>query len=103
VKLGAKNAMLRIAIHRVGNVERWILYGSLSGNMVDELAVTWKNARRERIGQQCVINLVEVTSVDERGEQVLAEMMREGARFVVRGLYSTSLLERLSQPSKQEA
>lgn len=102
MKLAAKDAILRIATQRAGNVEKWVLFGSLSGRMAEEVAVSWKNTRCERNGRECVIDLTEVTSVDERGEQVLMEMMRKGVRFVVRGLYLRTLLETLGERCKQE-
>lgn len=88
--------MLRIKIQRTTDAETWILYGRLTGEMVDELKRTWKSARGERNGGKCVIDLVEVTLVDESGEQVLMEMMLDGAQFVGRGVYTTTLLETLS-------
>ncbi len=99
----AKNAMLRIAIHRTPDVDTWTLQGRLTGRMVDELTVTWKNGRGERSGHRIVIDLIDVTSVDERGEKALMEIMREGATFVVRGLYSKELLEGLKHRCEQEA
>jgi hypothetical protein len=50
-----------------------------------------------------VVDLVDVTFVDERGENVLKKMMIEGTQFVVRSVYIRSLLESLSQQRKQEA
>jgi ABC-type transporter Mla MlaB component len=102
MKPGAKSGLLRIEIQHTAHAEMWTLYGALTGDMVDELAATWKNSRNERNGHECMIDLIEVTSVDERGEQVLLGMMQEGARFIVRGVYSKSLLDRLSQRRKQE-
>ena len=101
MKLVSKNGILRIAIDRAENLETWTLYGSLSGEMVDEFAVTWKNTRTQRMGREWVIDLTEMISVDERGEQMLMEVMRTGARFVVRGVYSTNLVESLSARCRQ--
>jgi hypothetical protein len=50
-----------------------------------------------------VVDLVGVTFVDERGETALAEMMADGAKFVVRGLYTRTLVESLRERAKQEA
>jgi hypothetical protein len=103
MRLTTKNATLRIATHRAENVDTWILQGSLCGLMVDELAATWESTRAERAGRECVIDMVDLTGIDERGEEQLILMMREGARFVVRGVYSQSLLESLSERCRQEA
>jgi hypothetical protein len=71
--------------------------------MVDELAATWESTRAERVGRECVIDLVDLTGIDERGEEQLAQMMKEGARFVVRGVYSRNLLDSLTERCRQEA
>jgi anti-anti-sigma regulatory factor len=102
MQLAAKNAILRIATERGDEVETWRLYGSLSGRMADELAASWIKTLSEQNGRKYVVDLKEVTSVDEHGEQVLIEMMRKGARFVARGFYLTSLLEVLRQHYEQE-
>lgn len=101
MKFVSKKGILRIAIDRAENMETWTLYGSLSGEMVNEFAVTWKNTRTERMGREWVIDLTEVISIDERGEQMLMQVMRTGARFVVRGVYSTNLVKTLSARCKQ--
>ena len=103
MKLVSKKGILRIAIDRAENLETWTLYGSLSGEMVDEFAVAWKNTRTERMEREWVIDLTEVISIDERGEQMLMQVMRTGARFVVRGVYSTNLVETLRARCKQGA
>jgi anti-anti-sigma regulatory factor len=102
MKLEAKNAMLRIAIHSVEDEDTWILEGRLAGQVVDELTDAWRKARSERRGRKSVVDLVGVTFVDERGERALMEMMVGGAKFVVRGLYTRTLVESLSVGCKKE-
>ncbi len=102
MKLAANNATLRIAVGLAEDVDTWTLCGGLSGRMSDGLARSWKNARSQSDGREFVVNLIEVTSVDERGEQVPMEMTRKGVRFIVRGLYLTILLEDLRERCKQE-
>jgi hypothetical protein len=103
MKLEAKNAMLRIAICRTDDEDTWILEGRLAGQVVDELTDAWRRTRGECRGRKSVVDLVGVTFVDERGETALAEMMADGARFVVRGLYIRTLVESLRERAKQEA
>ena len=102
MKLGAKNGMLRIAVRSSQNEDKWILEGRLAGQVVDELTAAWKKTGRGRAGCRSVVDLVDVTFVDERGEQALMEMMIEGAEFVVRGVYTRSLLKSLSERCKRE-
>jgi anti-anti-sigma regulatory factor len=93
--------MLRIAIRSTEDEDTWILEGRLAGQVVDELSDAWKKTRSERHGRKSVVDLVDVTFVDERGEKALAEMMADGAEFVVRGVYTKSLLQSLSEGWKR--
>jgi hypothetical protein len=42
-----------------------------------------------------VIDLSDVTSIDDRGEALLGELKDEGAEFLARGVYTRHLLENL--------
>lgn len=103
MKLEAKNAMLRISICSTQDQDTWILQGRLAGQVVDELTASWKQKRSDRDDYKCAVDLVDVTFVDERGEDALTEMMREGAHFVVRGVYARSLVKSLRERCKQES
>jgi ABC-type transporter Mla MlaB component len=103
MKYERKTATLRIAVERGAHVQTWILQGSLAGQNVDELATCWNATRIDRTDKTCVVDLVDMTSVDERGEAQLLEMMNEGVRFVGRGVYTTSLLASLSERHQREA
>ena len=94
--------MLRIAIRSTPDQDTWILEGRLAGQMVDELTSSWRQRRDLRLGRKSVVDLVDVTSVDERGEQALMAMMMDGAEFVVRGVYTKTLLQSLSEGCKRE-
>ena len=102
MKLEAKNTMLRIAIRSTPDQDTWILEGRLAGQMVDELTSSWRQRRDERRGRKSVVDLVDVTSVDERGEQALMAMMMDGAEFIVRGVYTKTLLQSLSEGCKRK-
>jgi anti-anti-sigma regulatory factor len=95
--------MLRIAIRSGQDVDTWILQGRLAGELVDELTAAWEKTRGERTGRKCLVDLVDVTFVDERGEKALTKMMIEGVQFVVRGVYTRGLLESLKERCKLEA
>jgi len=103
MKLEARNALLRIAIHRLQDTDTWTLQGRIAGRTADELAAAWKRTRGERVGRKCVVDLVDVTSIDERGEAALQEMMTDGAHFVARGFYTRSLLQSMNACCGKEA
>jgi ABC-type transporter Mla MlaB component len=101
MKCELKSALLRIAISSTQDQDTWILQGRLAGQVVDELTTSWKQAVSEEPERQRVVDVVNVTFVDERGEQALQEMMIEGAQFVARGVYMKSLLQNLSHSTRE--
>jgi hypothetical protein len=103
MKFEGKNRTLRIGIEHGSETETWVLQGRLAGQNVDELAAFWNATRGNRADKTCVVDLVDIIFVDERGETQLLDMMNEGARFVGRGVYTTTLLANLSARHHREA
>lgn len=87
--------MLRIINRATDDEERWILCGQLVGPWVAELRSNWGEVRDPSRGRRCVIDLSDVTLIDERGERLLGDLRDEGAEFVARGVYTKHLLETL--------
>jgi hypothetical protein len=87
--------MLRIAHRETVNEDRWILSGQLAGLWVAELRAYWDQVRGRCRGRRCVIELNDVTLIDESGEGLLGELKGEGAEFVARGVYTKHLIENL--------
>jgi ABC-type transporter Mla MlaB component len=79
--------MLRITNTRTAKEDRWILSGDLQGEWVKELRSNWDEIRSDACGRNCVIDLREVISIDQGGQQLLAELKDEGAQFVAPGIY----------------
>lgn len=87
--------MLRITIVDTPSEQKWILQGRLIGPWADELRSNWKRTHGECNGRSCVVDVSEVTFIDMDGEKVLTKIMREGAHFVVSGLYARHVIENL--------
>ena len=87
--------MLKIAHSETVNEERWILCGRLAGLWVAELRSCWDQVRGRSRGRRCVIDLNDVTPIDESGEALLGELKDEGAELVARGVYTRHLIENL--------
>lgn len=102
MKLETKNAILRIAIRSNEDQDTWILEGRLAGPAVEELSKSWKRAVTEEPQRKRVVDLMDVTFVDEHGEQALLEMTINNARFVARGVYMRSLLQTLNKQCTRE-
>jgi len=92
--------MLRITIAEGPTEQRWILQGRLVAPWVAELETTWEKARGSHEARKRVVDLSEVTRIDERGEQVLQEMKSEGVELIACGVYMKFLVEEMSSQCK---
>ena len=92
--------MLRISITKTPAEMRWVLQGRLVEPWVSELKVNWKKAYRSRKVCTCVVDLSDVTSVDQAGEKLLRAMSRRGAQFIASGLYIRHVVEALKMNGK---
>jgi ABC-type transporter Mla MlaB component len=95
--------MLRITVTESALEQRWILQGSLTKHSVVELVSNWRASRDRQPTQTPIVDLNDVTSIDKSGEEVLSMMIRDGAEFVARGVYTTHLLESLKARATNRA
>ena len=92
--------MLKISITKTPAEMRWVLQGRLVEPWVSELRTNWKKAYRSRKVCTCVVDLSDVTSVDQAGEKLLRAMLRRGAQFIASGLYIRHVVEALKMNGK---
>jgi hypothetical protein len=89
--------MLRVSFSDTTGEQRWSLCGALTGPWVDELRSSWRQAR-ERIPQaHTVIDLRNVTFIDEAGEELLQEIQSAGAELIAAGVENKDLIANLAQ------
>lgn len=93
--------MLKIIKSGTATEQRWTLSGKLAGPWVAELRSSWERARLESEGRKRVVDLREVTFIDESGEGLLNHMRREGAEFVAGGVDTKDVLENLATGEKR--
>jgi len=86
--------MLRITHARVETEQRWTLCGQLTGPWVAELRSSWEHGRQAD-SVRTVVDLSDVTFIDESGEQLLSEMRSGGAEFIAAGVDTKHLLKHL--------
>jgi hypothetical protein len=88
--------MLRITSTGTDSEERWILCGQLAGPWVCELKSDWEKKVRETSGRKRIVDLSDVTFIDENGEILLRELKDGGAEFITNGGVATrDLIENL--------
>src|ERR1700730_12814236 len=92
--------VLKITITKTPAEMRWVLQGRLVEPWVSELRTNWKKAYRNRKVSSCVVDLNDVTSVDQAGERLLRAMSRRGAQFIANGLYIRHVLAALKRSGK---
>ncbi|HZS54719.1 MAG TPA: hypothetical protein VFA65_09980 [Bryobacteraceae bacterium] len=88
--------MLKIVQSATTIEQRWILYGHLTGPWVDELRLSWERRCLEAEGRRRVVDLRDVTFIDESGEGLLQQMCREGAEFIAGGVETQDMLANLT-------
>ena len=87
--------MLRILHAQTKIGHRWTLCGQLTGPWVAELRACWEHGRRAAGDSHTVVDLSDVTFIDEKGEELLSQMRSEGAEFVAAGVETKHLLKNL--------
>ena len=87
--------MLKITVTETPTEMRWTLHGRLVAPWVRELRKSWNAANQSREGRTCLVDLDDVTLIDEAGEKLLRTMARGGVQFVAHGVSNKHFLEEL--------
>jgi hypothetical protein len=87
--------MFRVTYSDTAEGQRWSLYGRLAGPWVDELRSCWRYAHDRAPLARAVVDLKEVTFIDQAGERLLAEMRNAGVELIATGVEHQHLLATL--------
>jgi anti-anti-sigma regulatory factor len=87
--------MLRTMITDTPFEQKWVVQGRLCRQWAADLKERWESTRSTRKGRKCTIDLEDVISVDAGGEDVLLEMVAEGAALLATRAYMKHILESL--------
>lgn len=80
---------------RICYSQQWTLCGQLAGPWVQEFRSCWEHVRSLAAGSNSVVDLSDVTFIDEEGEKLLSEMRTAGVEFVATGVETKHLLDNL--------
>ena len=80
---------------RIYYSQQWTLCGQLAGPWVQELRSCWEHRRLAVAGSSALVDLSDVTFIDEDGEKLLSEMRGAGVEFVATGVETKHLLQNL--------
>jgi len=89
--------MLRVTTQNDAKATRLKIDGRLAGAEVHELENHWRTLTSARTHSPIVVDLTEVTFVDEAGKELLAEMHRHGDKFVAPSLMMRAVVEEISR------
>jgi hypothetical protein len=87
--------MFRVTYSDTADGQRWSLHGRLAGPWVEELRSCWRSARDRAPLARAIVDLKEVTFIDEAGQTLLAEMRSAGAILIATGVEHQYLLATL--------
>ena len=88
--------MLKISILDTQSRRRLVVEGKLIAPWAAELTSVWRKAIADPNGRDVVIYVKCLTAITEDGENVLLELMKEGARFRS-GVFTKQVLKRLAR------
>jgi hypothetical protein len=94
--------MLRISSSENGGVQKWTLCGHLAGPWVSALESEWQRLQRESPGLRAILDLSDVTFIDEAGERLLREMRDQAVEFVAKGVETRHILENLAERERPQ-
>jgi hypothetical protein len=89
--------MLKISILETQSRRRLVVEGKLVAPWAAELTSVWRKAMADPNGRDVVIYVKCLTAITEDGENVLLELMKEGARFHSSGVFTKQVLKRLTR------
>ena len=78
--------MLRVTISETSSRVVFLLEGGLAGPSVSELENAWRDRSAFRKLLKPIVDLSEVTSIDEIGESLLRKMSEQGVEFLGGGV-----------------
>ena len=88
--------MLKITLNHNETQTTLVLEGQLVDPWLAELERVWAEARSNGDTRGAVIDLKDVTSISKRGQELLEEMMTEGAKFhCLRGVLTMHVVKRV--------
>ena len=91
--------MLMITEQHEANVLIFKLAGALAGDWANELERCWRKATGSTEASHIVIDLAEVTFVDEIGKALLSLMVQDGVALVAHDILMKSIVEEIAQES----
>ena len=89
--------MLKISSIDGRNEQRLVIEGKLVAPWTTELRGACEKARESLAGRELVVDLKNLTVINQEGENLLAELMNDGVKFRCRGVFAKQVLRQLAR------
>ena len=89
--------MLKISIVEGTKQRQLVVEGRLVAPWSDELKDACERAGSGLDGRELVIDLKNLTTISQQGENVLLELMKQGTKFRGRGVFTNEILKQLGR------
>ena len=94
--------MLKICIVENRNQRRLVLEGKLIAPWAAELRPACEKAKTDLGDRELVVEMKNLTAINQAGENLLLELMREGVKFRGSGVFTKHLLKELTRRAGQQ-
>ena len=89
--------MLKISVIDGRRKRRVILEGKLIAPWTAELKAACDRARADLDGRDLVVDLKQLTTISQGGENLLLELMNDGVKFRSNGVFTKQVLRQLTR------
>ncbi len=89
--------MLKISIVEGRKQRRLVVEGKLVAPWSDELKAACERAGSGLNGREVVIDLKNLTTISQQGENLLLELMKQGVRFRGCGVFTNEILKQVAR------
>ena len=93
--------MLKISIIENRNKRRLLVEGRLIAPWSDELMSACDKARYGLDGRELLVELVNITAINQEGENALTALMNEGVKFRGCGVFTKQVLRELARRARK--
>jgi len=92
--------MFKVSVVESRNQRRLVLEGKLIAPWAEELRTACEVARSDLDGRELVVEVKNLTAINQAGENVLLELMQQGVKFRSCGIFTKHVLKVLARRAR---
>ena len=92
--------MFKVSVVESRNQRRLVLEGKLIAPWAEELRTACEVARSDLDGRELVVEVKNLTAINQAGENVLLELMQQGVKFRSCGIFTRHVLKVLARRAR---